>query len=126
MNKILLYICFFIGTLITATLYILGSYYFRYGQNNNQLFIKIYLISICLGIISYSVKIPVFYYFGNNLSVMLINIIYLIMTFVIVLLYSKYILNENINMYTYIILIIIVLLMLLNTFLDYKYAKKIE
>jgi hypothetical protein len=120
MNIIIRYILLFLCIIISAIFYILASYYFRYAEQNNIKFIYIYLISIILGIISYSIKIPVFHFFGKDISIMILNIIFLVISFIIVIFYSKYVLNEKIPIYTYIISILIVLLIILNNILEYK------
>jgi len=124
MNKIITYTYLTLGIILAAIFYILASYYFRYGEYHNIQFQYIFIISVCLGIISYMIKIPIFYYLGKDLSVMVINIIFLIIAFILVILYSKFILREVIPMYTYIIIVMIVLLILLNHFLDIKYNNK--
>ena len=118
MNKIINYILFLIGIIIGAFWYVLASYYFRYGKSNNIKFIYIYIISILFAIISFSIKIPIFYYLGNNITIMTINILFLILSFILVVLFSKYILKEIIPIYTYIIILLIVLLISLNLILD--------
>ena len=119
MNKIVLYGLFIIGIILSSIFYTLASYYFRFADDNNIKFKYIFIISIILGIISYSIKIPTFYYFAKNINIMFINIIYLVITFIFVTLYSKFILNEQIKLHTYIIIILVVLLIILNGLLDY-------
>lgn len=120
MNNIIYYVLFIIGILLSASFYTFGSYFFRLGEKYNIKFIYIYIISIIFGILSYSVKVPVFYYIGKKMSVMLINIIFLIIVFIVTILYSKFILNEIIPLHTYIILILIFLLIIINHILDNK------
>jgi hypothetical protein len=124
MNKIITYIWLTLGIILAAIFYILASYYFRYGEYHNIQFQYIFIISVCLGIISYMIKIPIFYYLGKDLSIMVINIIFLIIAFILVVLYSKFILHEIIPIYTYTIIVMIVLLILLNQLLDIKYSNK--
>jgi len=121
MNKILTYIFFIIGIFISSIFYTIASFYYKYAQKYNIKFIYIYLISILLGIFSYSIKIPAYYFFGQNMHVLLINIIFLVSTFIIVMLYSRFILNEKIPFYSIIIIIIILLLIILNHILDEIY-----
>ena len=120
MNKITTYSLFIIGSILASIFYTCGSYYFRIGESRKIKFKYIYIISIFLGIISYSIKIPVFYYFGKNMSTMIINAFFLIITFISVTLFSKFILKEDIPLHTYLILILIVLLIALNDVLDSK------
>jgi hypothetical protein len=118
MNNLIKYILFILGIILSSTFYTLASYYFRYAENKNIKFIYIFILSIIFGIISYMIKIPTFYYFGKDLNIMIINIYFLVTTFIIVTLYSKFILNENIPSYTYIILILIILLIILNNIMN--------
>ena len=118
MNKLLFYILFIGAIFLSSFFYTGASYYFRYGEMNNIKFIYIYLISMILGMISYSIKIPVFYYFGKELSVFIINTIFLVVIFISVTLYSKFILNEKIKTHTYIICALIILLLILNNLLN--------
>lgn len=117
MNKILLYILFIIGVILSSIFYTLGSYYFRIGEARNIKFIYIYIISICLALISYLIKVPIFYYLAKDMSIMVINIIFIIAAFIAVTLYSKFILDEKIPVHTYLIIILVILLILLNNVL---------
>lgn len=120
MNNITNYILFSIGLLLSATFYTIGSYYFRFAQQNNIKFKYIYLISISLGILSYLIKIPTFYFFGKNFKIMFIHIIFLIASFITVLLYSKFYLKEEIHLHSLIIFTIIILLLILDNILTNK------
>ena len=124
MNKILLYSVLILGLLISGIFYVCATYYFRYGQIKNESFMKILGISIMLIIITFLIKIPVFYYFGSEVSVLVLYMIFLIITFIIVIIFSNLILNEPIQLYTYVIVVLIVLLIILNDMLDVKYKLK--
>jgi uncharacterized protein (DUF486 family) len=126
MNTIIRYIILLLCIIVSSIFYIGASYYFRYGEQNNIKFIYIYIISIIFGIISYSIKIPAFHYLGKDISIMMINIFFLTISFIIVIFYSIYILNEKIPIYTYIISILIVLLIILNNILEYEYKIKLK
>jgi len=117
MNSIVNYILFTIGLLLSCTFYTIASYYFRFGQENNIKFKYIYLISLAFGLLSYSIKIPTFYFFGKNFKVMFIHIIFLIASFITVLLYSKFYLKEEIHLHSLIIFTIIILLLILDNIL---------
>jgi uncharacterized protein (DUF486 family) len=118
MNKIILYGLFIIGTICSSIFYTLASYYFRLGESRNIKFMYIYIISIILGICSYLIKVPVFYFLGKKMNVMIINITFLVITFILVTLFSKFVLKENIPTHTYLIIILIILLIILNNILD--------
>jgi hypothetical protein len=120
MNKLLLYICFFTGIFLGSFFYTFGSYYFRYAEANNIKFTYIFIVSLFLGMISYSIKIPIFYYFGKELNVFFINTVFLVTVFISVILYSKFVLNEKIEIHTYIICTLILLLLITNNILSNK------
>lgn len=117
MNSIVNYLLFSIGLLLSVTFYTIGSYYFRFGQDNNIKFKYIYIISITLGILSYLIKIPTFYFFGKKFKVLFIHIVFLIASFLFVLLYSKFYLKEDIKLHSIIIFTIIILLLVLDNIL---------
>jgi uncharacterized protein (DUF486 family) len=120
MNNIVIYLLFFIGLILSSLFYTIGSYYFRFGQENNIKFKYILVISIILGLCSYLIKIPTFYYFGKNFRVIFIHIIFLITSFVVVLLYSKFFLKDDIQLHSIIIFTIIVMLLILDNLLTNK------
>ena len=118
MNSILNYLLFSIGLLLSCTFYTIGSYYFRFGQENNIKFKYIYIISIILGILSYLIKVPTFYFLGKNFKVIFIHIVFLVGSFLLVLLYSKFYLKEDVKLHSIIIFTIIILLLILDNILN--------
>ena len=114
---------FVIGIILASIFYVIGTYYFRLGENNNDNFNQIFWVSLFFGMCSYLIKIPVFHFYAKNISVMLINIFFLTTTFIFVVLYSKYILHEEIKLHTYIIICFIVGLILLNDLLNFYLDK---
>jgi hypothetical protein len=118
MNNILLYSLFILGVLLSASFYTIGSYFFRLGQKRNIEFKHIYVLSIIFGLLSFIIKVPMFYYFGDKINVITINTIFLLTVFILVNLYSIFILNENIPLYKYCIFILIVLLIIISNILD--------
>ena len=121
MKNIFYCLLFLIGIILSCTFYTLGTYYFKFGIDNNIKFKYIYIISIIFGIMSYVIKIPLFYYFLKDINIILINTFFLLITFILITLYSKFILNEKIFLHTYIILFFIVLLIILNNYLNNLY-----
>lgn len=108
---------FFIGIISAAFFYTIGSYYFRYGYENNIKFQYIFIISIILGITSFLIKIPIYYYYGHKFTIMHINIYFLIISFILIILYSKFFLQEEIKLHTYIIMTTIILLIIYDQLL---------
>jgi len=121
MNSIVNYLLFTIGLLLSCTFYTIGSYYFRFGQENNIKFKYIYLISIIFGILSYLIKIPTFYFFGKKFKVIFIHIVFLVTSFLLVLLYSKFYLKEDVKLHSIIIFTIIILLLILDNIMNNHY-----
>jgi uncharacterized protein (DUF486 family) len=120
MNKSILFILLIIGIITSSIFYTMASYYFRIAEKKHIPFAHIFMISLLFGIISYSIKIPVYYFFGKNLSVFMINIFFLVITFIFVVCFSYFVLKEKIEKHTYIISFIVVCLLILNDILSLK------
>ena len=118
MNKLLLYFLFFIGLVISSIFYTFSSYYFRLGEQLNVKFQYIYIISIIFGLISFLIKIPIYYYFGKNFNILTIHVYFLVITFSLLYFYSYYILSEKIPLHTIIILFTIIMLLVINDLID--------
>ena len=118
MNKLLLYFLFFIGLVISSIFYTFSSYYFRLGEQLNVKFQYIYIISIIFGLISFLIKIPIYYYFGTNFNILSIHVYFLVITFSLLYFYSYYILSEKIPLHTIIILFTIIMLLVINDLID--------
>jgi len=116
MNKMIYYI----GILVSAIFYVFGSYYFKLAEQYDIKFTYIFSLSILLGIISYCIKIPLYYYFSKNIHINLSNAIFTALVFLILIFYSKFILNETIPFHSIVISFLIILLILLNYILDLK------
>jgi len=123
MNKYLHNFIFLIVLVFASFFYIISSYYFRLGQQLNIKFGYILVISIIFGIISYIIKIPLYYYYGKEMSLILIHILFVTITVIILILYSYFILNEKIPLHTIIIISIIILLLILNDVLYIVHKK---
>lgn len=123
MKNIFNYSLFFIGITLSCIFYILGTYYFKYGIKNNIEFKYIYITSIIFGIMSYTIKVPLFYYLLKDTNILLINAYFLVIVFILTTIYSKIVLNEKIFIHTYIILFFIILLLILNNYLSSIYNR---
>ena len=124
MNKLLLYFLFFIGLIISSLFYTFSSYYFRLGEQLNVKFQYIYIISIIFGLISFLIKIPIYYYFGKNFNILTIHVYFLVITFSLLYFYSYYILSEKIPLHTIIILFTIIMLLVINDLIEIFNKKK--
>ena len=115
LNSDLLILIF--GLLIYSIFYVLASFGFKMYPSKTISFKSIFLISLFFGIISYCIKIPLFYYYGQD-NIISIYILYISILSVTVSLYSKFILHSKIHTHTYVILLIIFLLIVLNEYLS--------
>ena len=116
--KIYNYIILTIGLTFFSVASIIASLGYKYYEKKERSFWFIFFISLFFGIISYFIKIPLLYYYGkeDTLSTYILSIV--ILTF-LVMLHSKYILSEKIQLHTDIITILIVFLVVLNAYLSF-------
>ncbi len=115
--KILNYIILIIGIILYSILYVIATYSYKYYEKKNKSFIFIFTICLSLAILSYIIKIPLFYYYAKKNTLMTHILQTVIISFVLVI-YSKYILDEKIYIHTYIILFLILFLVILNEYLS--------
>jgi len=111
------------GVILYAILYVFGSYYFRLGKENKESFSYIFLVSIVIGLVSFVIKIPLFYFYATKMNIIILHIITTSIIFITAVLYSYFILNENIPLHTYIIIFLIIFLIILNEWLDFRAGK---
>jgi hypothetical protein len=111
-----------IGLFIYSVLHVLGTYGYKYWEKQGKDISFIFFVGIFFGFLSYVVKVPLFYYYGTQTSV-LIYITYLVILSIVVVLFSKYILNEQEALHTYITLIIVVILVAYNQYLTFREKK---
>jgi hypothetical protein len=114
------FIILVIGLIIISIFYELASFGYIYSENNKYSFKYIYLISLIFGIIVYLIKIPLFYYYGLD-NTLLMYTLYLIVVSITVILYSYFILKEKVYTHTFIIFLIIICLFVLNNYLTSLY-----
>ena len=107
------------GIIIYAILYVVASFGYKLSPSNGYSFKYIFAGSLLAAIIGYSIKIPLFYYYGKD-DIISIYILYTAILSVMVSLYSKFILRSKVRTHTYVILSIIVLLVILNEYLTMK------
>lgn len=110
------FIILVVGLIIVSIFYELASFTYTYSTNNNYSFKYIYLISLIFGIIVYLIKIPLFYYYGLN-DTLVMYTLYLVVVSATVMLYSHFILKEKTPIHTRIILSVIIGLFILNNYL---------
>jgi uncharacterized protein (DUF486 family) len=113
------YIILIIGLIISDIFALLASFSYKYYTKKEKSFLFIFIMSLFFAIFSYTLRIPLFYYYGveDTLSIYILTTI--IVSFLL-LINSKYILKENVKPHTYIILMLITLLVIINNYLDIK------
>jgi hypothetical protein len=109
-----------IGLTIFSIVSIIATFGYKYYKKKEKGFLFIFFISLFFGILSYCVKIPILYYFDENDSITTYILSIVILTFLL-LLHSKFILNEKVKIHTYIIIVFMVFLVLLDKYLSSFY-----
>ena len=90
------YILFLILIFISAIFYNFGNFYSKIpGVSNN--FWKIFFISILCVIAEYTIRVPAIFFLVKNMSSVLIYTIIQVITFFCVLLFSKFVLKEEVK-----------------------------
>ena len=111
------YIILIIGLTIFSIVSIIATFGYKYFKKKEKDFLFIFLVSLFFGILSYCVKIPLLYYYGQQDSVSTYILSIVILTFILIL-HSKFILNEKVKIHTYVIIFLIVFLVLLERYLS--------
>ena len=110
------YIMLVIGLIIFSIVSIIATFGYKYYKKTGKSFLFIFFISLFFGILSYCVKIPVLYYYDENDSITTYSLSIVILTFILIL-HSKFILNEKVKTHTYLIIVFIIFLVLLDKYL---------
>jgi hypothetical protein len=111
------YIILIIGLTIFSIVSIIATFGYKYFKKKEKDFLFIFLVSLFFGILSYCVKIPLLYYYGEQDSVSTYILSIVILTFILIL-HSKFILNEKVKIHTYVIIFLMVFLVLLERYLS--------
>ena len=112
-----------IGLFLYSILNTTASYSYKYLQPLGKSVPFIFIVEMIIGILAYCVKIPLYYYYATQ-NIVITLIIYISVYSLIVVLYSKFILQETVEFHSYVILLCIIALTCLNEYLDNK--KKIH
>jgi hypothetical protein len=105
-----------LGLIVVSIIYVLATFGYTYLQIKGFSFKSIYIISILLGMLLYSIKIPLFYYYDLD-NALITYLLYTIIISITVVLYSRIVLKETIHTHTYVILVAILMLFILNDYL---------
>ena len=110
------FIILVLGLIVVSIIYVMATYGYAYLQIRGYSFKSIYIISILLGVLLYSIKIPLFYYYDLD-NALITYLLYSIITAITVIIYSRVVLKENIYTHTYFIMFAILVLFILNDYL---------
>jgi multidrug transporter EmrE-like cation transporter len=104
-------ILFVIILVFAGIFYCFGNFYSKIpGVSNN--FWKIFFISILCVIGEYTLRVPAIFFLVKDMSSILIYTIIQSVTFLVVILFSKYVLKEEVQPITYALLIVIMTLII--------------
>jgi uncharacterized protein (DUF486 family) len=106
---------------ILILLIFISSIFFSFANFYNKLAEKksiafIVLMSVLFASCEYIVKIPAIFYFGKDRSSVFIYCLMLVATFTSTLLFSRFVLRENVHNFTYFILLTIISLLFINEY----------
>ena len=89
-------ILFIILLFFAGIFYSFGNFYNKIpGVSNN--FWKVFFISLLFVIVEYSIRVPAIFYLVKNMNSVLIYTIVQVVTFFVVILFSKYLLKEEVK-----------------------------
>ena len=112
-------ILFIILLFFAGIFYSFGNFYNKIpGVSNN--FWKVFFISLLFVIVEYSIRVPAIFYLVKNMSSVLIYTIVQVVTFFVVILFSKYLLKEEVKPITYALLIVIMALIIVHNIIVKK------
>lgn len=100
------FIIFSILVFFSTIFYALANFYNKMPGVSNS-FWKVFGISLVFVIIEYCFRLPAIFYFGKNMSSVLIYTIVQGFTFFTIILFSKFVLKEDVKPITYGLVIII-------------------
>ena len=119
MSENINFILFVILLFFSGIFYSFGNFYSKIpGVSNN--FWKIYFISILCVLAEYSIRVPAIFYLVKNMSSILIYTIIQAVTFLVVILFSKYVIKEEVKPITYALLIVIMTLIVAHNIIIKK------
>ena len=112
-------ILFTILVFFAGIFYSFGNFYSKIpGVSNN--FWKIFFISLLCVVAEYTIRVPAIFFLVKNMSSILIYTIIQAVTFVVVILFSKYVLKEEVKPITYALLIVIMILIIAHNIIIKK------
>ena len=106
-----------VGLVFYTIFLLLGTFSYKIMMTKGYMFKTIFIVSMIFGILSFVVKIPLFYYYAREYDSLYINTLTLIVAAVVTNLFSYFILGERLYAHTYVILLIIAILFIFNNYL---------
>lgn len=106
-----------IGLVFYSIFLLLGTFSYKIMMSKGYLFNSIFIVSMIFGILSFVVKIPLFYYYAREYDSLYINTLTLIVAAVVTNLFSYFILGERLYAHTYLIMLAIAILFVFNNYL---------
>ena len=119
MSENMNYFLFVILIFCSAIFYSFGNFYSKI-PGVTQIFWKIFFVSIIFVLIEYSFRIPAVVILGKNMSSVLIYTIIQVITFFCVILFSKFVLKEEVKPITYGLLVVIMTLIVAHNIIIKK------
>lgn len=119
MSENMNYFLFVILIFCSAIFYSFGNFYSKI-PGVTQSFWKIFFVSIIFVLIEYSFRIPAVVILGKNMSSVLIYTIIQVITFFCVILFSKFVLKEEVKPITYGLLVVIMTLIVAHNIIIKK------
>ena len=104
-------------TFIACVFYVLGTYYYELPNDNSSITIVL-VNSLLFGMIASLLRITNNKYLGENMSVMLMEIIFLCLLFLATISYTLLLTNDKVYMHSYIIFTAIIALLVTNHYLN--------
>lgn len=118
------HLSFLFYIMIASALYALGNFYESSKNAEKKPLYIIVLISLAFAFVEYIIKIPTYYYHKKIYTPSQMQMVWLMMTSFMVMLYDVYILQNKLNMHTIINFIIVTAVFIFEAMLTSSDKKK--
>jgi len=112
-----------IGLIGYSIFHILGNYGYKFWEKSNKPVWFIMFFGLLFGFLSFVIKVPLFYYFAKE-NIIVTAILDMVIFTLVLILYSKFVLNETVKTHTYLSLFLIVLILCINEYLNINFRTK--
>lgn len=106
-------------TFIACMFHLTGTYYFLHAAMHKT-FLAILATSISLNAVATIIRVPANMYLGEGLTLVYMEMLYVFLLFLATMIYSVFILHEQVELHTYIIAGLIFGLFIMNKQLSMK------